>query len=207
MKNTDRQYIIMGAGGHAAVIADVLYQSGRLVKGFLDDRTEAGSEVLGVKVLGKLDSCSDYPECLFLIAIGYNEMRKRVSRTYPVEFGVAVHPSAIIGRQVEIGRGSVVMAGSVINVRTTIGEHCIVNTRASIDHDNILGDYVHISPGAVLGGGVSIGTCTHIGLGACVRNTVEICGGVVVGAGASVVKDITEPGTYIGVPAKRMSQR
>jgi len=201
----DKQYIIIGAGGHAAVIADILLQSGCSIRGFLDDAVAVGTEVLGTKVIGKLDFCMDNKDCLFIIGVGDNGIRKEISQSYPLDYGVATHPSAIIGLQVSIGRGTVIMAGCVINSRTAIGEHCIINTNASIDHDSVVGDFTHISPGAVLGGTVIVGSNSHIGIGSCVKNNINISDDVIVGAGASVVKDINTSGTYVGVPVRRVN--
>ena len=204
-RGCEKPYIIIGAGGHAAVIADILQKSCCHVKGILDDAIAVGTEVLGVKVLGKADKCLDHLECLFIIGVGNNHTRKRIAQSYRLEYGVAIHPSAIIGEQVEIGCGSVLMAGCIINPRTAIGEHCIINTGASIDHDNKISDFAHISPGAALGGDVFVGSRSHIGIGACVRNNIIICDDVVVGAGSAVVKDIVESGVYLGAPAQKKS--
>jgi len=204
MNKSLKEYIILGACGHAAVIADILHQCGCQIKGFLDDNVKLiGTEVLGSKVLGKIDDCKNYKECLFIIGIGSNQIRKKIAEAHPLEYGTAIHPSAVIGQQVSIGHGTVIMAGSVINSRTDIGNHCIINTRASVDHDNKLNDFVHVSPGAVLGGKVSVGLETHIGIGSCVRNNISIYSHAVVGAGAVVVKNIEESGVYIGIPAKK----
>ena len=202
MNNIEKDYIIIGAGGHGAVIADILYKRGFSLKGFLDDNIEVGTEILGAKVLGKVDTCLNYPDCMFIIGIGNGLIRKKIADKYPLEYGSAIHPSAIIGSQVKIGRGSVLMAGTILNPRTTIGKHCIINTAVSLDHDNILGDFVHISPNVASGGDVTIGPCTHIGIGTTIKNNITICPDTTIGAGAVVVKDITEPGTYIGVPAR-----
>ena len=88
-----------------------------------------------------------------------------------------------------------------------IGEHCIINTGAIVEHDNILENYVHISVGAKLAGTVHVGRATWIGIGASVSNNLSICENCMIGAGAVVVKDITESGTYIGVPAKKKEKR
>jgi len=205
MSNSEnRPYIIIGAGGHASVIADILFKCGYSVKGFLDDAVAVGTIVLGAKVLGNTDSCMDHPECLFIIGVGDNNTRKRIALSYPLEYGAAIHPSAVIGRQVGIGRGTVVMAGCVVNPKTAIGEHCIINTGACLDHDNKISDFAHVSPGAVFGGTVFIGSGTHVGIGSCIKNNIVICDDVVIGAGAVVVSDIVEPGTYAGVPARRI---
>ena len=199
-----RQYIILGAGGHAVVVADILFKAGLPLKGFLDDAMPVGTDILGSKVIGRIEDSKDYSECLFIVGIGDNQVRKKIVQAYDLGYGTAVHPSAIIGSQVSLGSGTVVMAGAVINSRTVVGCHCIINTNASVDHDNHINDFVHISPGVALGGNISIGECTHVGIGACVRNNISICNRVVVGAGAAVVKDIFSPGVYVGVPAKLM---
>jgi len=192
------QYIIIGAGGHGAVVADILRKRGYTVQGFLDDGIDIGAEVLGAKVLGKIDKCKSYPDAMFIIAIGDNETRKKIANAYPVEFGSAIHPSAIIGEDVKIGRGTVLMAGAIINPRTVVGSHCIINTAASLDHDNIIESYVHISPGVTTGGDVTICENTHVGIGAVIRNGITICPDAMIGAGAVIVKNITTPGVYIG---------
>lgn len=207
MSNAGREYIIIGAGGHAAVIADILLSSGCFVKGYLDDNLITGTEVLGIKVIGKPDDYADHKGCLFIIGIGDNYTRRKIAQAYPLEYGRAIHPSAEIGREVEIGRGSVVMAGCVINTRTVIGEHCIINTRVCSDHDNRIGDFAHISPGAVLGGTVIVGERSHIGLGASVRNNISIGDDVIIGAGAVVINDIPPNCTAVGVPAVPVNRK
>ncbi len=98
------------------------------------------------------------------------------------------------------------MAGVVINSSSRIGRGCIINTSSSIDHDNSIEDYVHISPGVKTAGSVGIGNGTWLGIGSVVSNKVNIYSGCKVGAGAVVVKDITEPGTYVGVPVRRVDR-
>ena len=139
-----RQYIIMGAGGHAVVIADILFKCGYSLKGFLDDVVAIDTDILGARLLGRLDDCMKHLDCLFLIGVGDNQTRKNIAQMYAIEYGVAIHPTAVIGSQVSIGQGTVVMAKSVINARTTIGEHCIVNTSATVEHDNHILDFVHV---------------------------------------------------------------
>lgn len=96
------------------------------------------------------------------------------------------------------------MAGAVINPYARIGEGCIINACASIDHDCIVGNFAHISVGAHLAGTVHLGDGVWMGIGSAVSNNLRICGDCVIGAGAIVIHDIDEPGTYIGVPARRL---
>ena len=117
----------------------------------------------------------------------------------------AVNSSAVISAlDTEIGAGSVVMANAVVNPSAHIGTHCIINTAAVVEHDNRIGDFSHISVGARLGGAVSIGAHTWIGIGAAVGNNVSICDHCIIGAGGAVIHAITESGTYVGVPARKI---
>ena len=201
----NRNIVIIGAGGHAKVIADIIEKSGDTVYGFLDDNKEA--KLYGYKYYGNIAECDKIAkeniDIYFIIAIGNNNIRKQISNTYNLNYCTLIHPSAVIGANVVIGKGTAVMANVVINPSTTIGSHCILNTGCIIEHDNKIDDYVHISPNATLGGTVNVGECTHIAIGATVINNINIVEGCTIGAGAVVVKDIIEKGNYIGIPAKR----
>ena len=119
----------------------------------MDDQTENGTKVLHGEVKGKLADCLKYREnAVFLIGVGDNQTRKKIAQTYPLNYATLIHPSVVIGSNVEIGKGTVVMAGAVINSGSRIGKHCIINTGATVDHDCVIHDFVHISPGAHLGG-------------------------------------------------------
>ena len=200
-----KDVIIVGAGGHAKVIADIVRKSGDNLVGFLDDYKESGAEFFDAFILGKTDSYTDYLDKEFIIAIGNNEIRgKMANQMQAITFYTAIHPTAVIAEGVSIGEGTCVMANAVINADAKVGKHCIINTAAVVEHDNILSDYVHISPTAALAGTVTVGKRTHVGVGAKVKNNTDIDADVVVGAGAVVVQNITEAGTYVGVPARKV---
>ena len=207
MKN---KLIIIGASGHGKVVADIAIKMNKWQSiAFLDD-DESIKTSMGLEVIGKTADAFTYKEeADFFVAIGSNTTREKVQEKF-IEQGLSVisliHPSAVIGTDVEIGIGSVVMAGIVINSSTRIGKGCIINTNSSLDHDNVIEDYVHISPGASLAGTVKVGKWSWLGIGSVVSNNVNICSSCKLGAGAVVVKDITEPGTYVGVPVRRVDR-
>lgn len=163
---------------------------------------------MGLEVIGTSDRIFEHiDEYEIFVGIGDNNTRQRIYEnleTAGVHIPVLVHPSAVIGDQVEIGKGTVVMAGAVINCCTNIGKGCIINTGSTIDHDNCIEDYVHISPGVHLAGSVRIGHGSWIGIGSVVSNNIKIISGCKAGAGSVVIKDIIESGVYIGTPAKRL---
>ncbi|MBR6134413.1 acetyltransferase [Candidatus Saccharibacteria bacterium] len=203
-----KNVVIIGAGGHAKVIADIILLSGDNILGFLDDNEEKqNSEVYkSYKVIGKISDAEKYKENDFIIAIGDNHTRETIAKEHQgLNWYTAVHPNATIADTVKIGDGTAIMAGVVINADSEIGNHCIVNTSSSIDHDNIIDDYVHISPGAHLAGKVFVGQYSWICAGATIINNINIRDDVIVGSGATVLKNLSVAGTYVGTPARNVS--
>lgn len=198
--------IIIGASGHGKVVADLARNNGYRSIAFLDDNPP-GSAVLGFPVLGKVDLFEKYQDSDYIVAIGDGAIRKAVQtrlNNAGAHIVTLVHPRAVVGQNVSIGDGSVVMAGAVINPDSILGEGCILNTCASVDHDCKIGSYSHIAVGAHIAGAVAVGSNCWIGAGATVINGASICSNCLLGAGAVAVKDIDTPGTYVGVPAKKL---
>lgn len=197
--------IIIGASGHAKVLADIAVKTGYKIIGFLDDN-ENISEVLGYKRLGKTSDCLKYKDtCKFVIGIGNNAVRKKISEEHSeLNFVTLIHPTASIGLSVTIGEGTVVMPMAVINSCATIGKHSIINSGAVVEHDCKVGDFCLIAPHTTLCGVVKIGNSVHMGAGSVVNQTLSVCDNVMVGSGSIVIKNITEPGTYVGVPTKKL---
>lgn len=198
-----KQLVIIGASGHGKVVADIARKIGYDEIYFLDDN-ENRMECGGYAVAGKSSRYVDF-DCDVIVAIGNPKDRERIQKDVELagkSVPALVHPNASIAEDVEIGKGTVVVAGAVINSGARIGRGCIINTGASVDHDCEVADFVHVSVGAHVAGTVRIGERTWIGAGATVSNNIDICADCMIGAGAVVIMDIEKPGTYIGVPAK-----
>ena len=201
-----KRVIIIGASGHGKVIADIVLQCGEILLGFLDDGAVVGEKVLGYPVLGSVSEWENYSDASFVIAIGNASVRERIANQMEgARWYTAIHPRAIISSlETIIGEGTVIMASAVVNPCSIIGKHCIINTSAVVEHDNKIEDYVHVSVGAKLAGNVFIGKRSWIGIGASVKNNLSICDNCMIGAGTVVAKTISESGTYIGVPARKV---
>ena len=201
-----RPLIIIGAAGHGEVCADIARLNGYENIRFLDDdkKIRRCGEYVVVGAVKDIVAYTDSSD--FFVAIGNSRIRQRITEKLRACHGLIItliHPAAVIAENVDIGAGTVVMAGSVINPGAHIGESCIVNTCSSVDHDCLIDKYCHISVGAHLAGSVETGAHVWVGAGAVVSNNLKIAGNTVVGAGAVIVKDITVSGTYIGVPARK----
>lgn len=203
-----KRIILIGASGHGKVCGEIAELSGYDEILFLDDNV-ALKDCGGYPVVG---AGADFERYIregtdFFVSIGNTNTRKQIQEKITASGGnmaMLIHPKSVIGKDIEIGAGCVVMAGVVINPGTEIGNGVIINTSSSVDHDCKIGAYCHIAVGAHICGGVNIDEETWIGAGAVVNNYLYVCSGCIIGAGAVVVKDIIKSGTYVGVPAKQV---
>jgi sugar O-acyltransferase (sialic acid O-acetyltransferase NeuD family) len=211
-----QKLLIYGAGGHAKVIVDIVHACGDFeIAGLIDDNpNKVGEKLLGEEVIGTFSDlvrlCSE--DMGIILGIGENRARFHVwerlqKAAVKCKYVTAIHPSAMVGEEVTLGEGTVVMAGTVINPGSRVGRHCIVNTASSIDHDCRIGDFVHIAPGAVLCGGVHVGDLSLVGVGATVLPGINIGREAVVGAGAVVTSDVPDSACVVGVPARPIQRR
>jgi len=208
--------VILGAGGHAKVIADailnpVLKSKGFDLVGFLDDNPVLLNErILDRPILGSLDDLKNVPHDAVVVGIGDNEDRCylfELLASRGEKFATIIHPSAVIAPDVKIGIGTVVFAGVVVNTAADIKDNIILNTGCTIDHDCIVESHSHICPGAHLGGNVHVGEGSWIGIGSTVLHNIDIGGWVTVGGGATVISDVLSNTTVVGVPAKALPKR
>lgn len=192
---------LLGVGGHAKVIVEMARLSSYHVYRLYDDNPVLHNfEFFGLIVSGPLNSLKNGSG---IISIGDNKVRKNVNeRLKNVKWEIIIHPSAIISTDVEIGEGTVIMAGAIIQPGVKIGKHCIINTGACIDHDCQINDYAHISPNTSLAGGVNVGEGTLIGIGSSIIPNIKIGQWSKIGAGSVVVHDQPDNYTVVGSPAK-----
>lgn len=166
-----KKIIIIGAGGHGKVVADtILAQDKYELIGFADLALPVGEEIIkGYKVIEKqsdvhlLKGQAD----VFVVAVGNNVVREQIYRDVAILFDpvTIIHPSAIIGSDVKIGTGTVVLANTVISTSCIIGDNTIVNAGTVVDHDCSVGNNVHLSIGTKVGSNskISDGCTTEIG--------------------------------------------
>jgi sugar O-acyltransferase (sialic acid O-acetyltransferase NeuD family) len=208
--NAKEKLIVFGAGGHAKVVIDIIEQQGQYeIAGLLDDDPRhRGQHFFGYPVLGTREELPALmsPQLRHaIVTIGDNASRAAVAAHLDQlgwRFASAVHPRASISQGVEIGAGSVVMAGCVVNADTHLGRQVILNTGATVDHDCRIGDAVHIAPGCHLCGGVSVGQGSFLGAGAVVTPGVKIGRKAIVGAGSTVIRDVADEAKVSGSPAR-----
>jgi len=203
--------LIIGAGGHAQVVADILnlnYALGKIFRpiGFIDDNESLhDQEFLGISVLGSSEKISEIPHDGVIIAIGDNKLRAKIYTELSKQgerLINAIHPSAVIAEDVTIGAGVVICGGVVVNTGTKIKNNVILNTGSTVDHHNLIHDHVHIAPGCALGGNVVLGEGTLLGIGSTIMPQKSVGSWSTVGAGGVVTNSIPNNVTAVGIPAQ-----
>lgn len=183
---------IYGNGGHAKVVANIARANGYDNLIFLDDNSD-------------MKFNSNLPKHPIIIAIGNALIRQKLQNlvlSSGFELITLIHPTAVIGSDVTIGNGSVVMPGAIINAKSTIGNGVIINSGAIIEHECTIGDFAHICPGVAIAGGSLIGERSWIGIGSSVIQNITIKPDITIGAGSVVVKDILEGSLAYGNPCR-----
>jgi UDP-perosamine 4-acetyltransferase len=200
--------IILGAGGHAKVIIDLLRAGGCYTIAGLLDPDPSPRSVLGVPVIGSDSALAKIRQegvVHAFIAVGENSLRSALAQDV-IRGGFvlinAVSPNAVLAPSVRLGSGVAIMPGAVINADSVVSDLAIVNTAASIDHDGDIGYCSHIAPGCAIAGNVSVGRLAFLGVGVSVIPGVSIGERAIIGSGACVVRDIPPGARARGVPAR-----
>jgi carbamoyl-phosphate synthase large subunit len=208
--------ILIGAGGHAKVLLDLLGLLGRNVLFVTDRNSRFHGQKLGtVEVRGYDELIFDFdPKQIRLVnavgSVGPPLLRRDIYQRFRekgYEFDTLIHPTAVVSDSARLEPGVQVMAGAVVQTGTWIKENSLINTRASVDHDCIIGPHVHIGPGVTLSGDVRIDATTHIGTGATIIQGIQVGGEAMIGAGAAVIADVAPRQRVAGVPARQIVSR
>lgn len=212
----EKPVILLGAGGHAKVLLDILLEQNAKVLGIVDkDGAGSSADLYGVPVIGSDSDVQRYhADEIELVngvgSIGSTALRQKIYEKFKRQgycFRQVIHSTAVVSRRAELAEGVQVMAGAVINIGTHISENSIINTNASVDHDCEIGAHVHIAPGVTLSGGVEVGGGSHIGTGVSVVQGVKIDKETIIGAGAVVVKDLVGKQVFCGIPARPIEDK
>lgn len=215
-----RPIIIFGAGGFAREVLQIILDINAECPtspqwqplGFIvDDSYITENCVHGLPILGSIDYLKTNPYAEIIIAIGSSAARQRIATRISAisknNFATLIHPRAWLGRNVSIGRGSIICSGSLITTDIQIGLHVQVNIGCTIGHDAILNDYVTLNPGTNVSGNVLIGEGSEIGTGSVLIPHAKIGEWSIIGAGSVVINSIAANTTSVGAPAKIIKTR
>ncbi len=148
--------IIIGAGGHGKVVYDAIIAQNKFeVIGFVDSQLKIGTKVIGqVEVICAQENVASLVKKAeyFIVAIGNNIIRAQVYDNLVSLFKPAtiIHPLSVIGSEVIIEDGTVVLAYAMINVLSKVGANTIINIGVIIDHECEIGNNVYLKLGAII---------------------------------------------------------
>lgn len=187
---------LIGYGGHAR---EVMSQMGKNLTCFVDDEYLCKN----TKPLSEFDP-NKYE---VMIAIADTQKRLEMVKKLPKEtkFFTWIHPSSLImDNNVKIGEGSFIGANSILTTNITIGKHVILNRGNQIGHDCEIGNYFSAMPGSIVSGNCNIGNEVYVGTNSSIKEKIKITDSVTIGLNSGVIKNILEPGVYIGTPCKKI---
>lgn len=180
------------------------------IVGVFDDFLTPQDYVSGVPVFGGINAILELYALDFfdelLIAIGYKHIILR-SKLYDelkgeIPFARLIHPHVWVDLTSTIEPGVVIYPGCIIDMHSTIGANSVLNLGCVIAHHSTVGEGCFLSPGVKIAGFVKVASASVLGIGTTVIDNITIASGVRTGAGAVVIDNVTEPGLYVGVPAK-----
>lgn len=204
-ESTNRKELaIYGFGGHAREVAfqmkNVIEREGLNLQFYVDDQY--------ANEIAKPISEFNPEERSMMVAVADPKDREEMVKRLPpeTEFFTFIHHAALVFDldNIEIGEGSFIGAFSIVTTNVKIGKHSILNRGNHIGHDTIAGDYLSMMPGAIISGNVTVGDRLYMGTGSSIREKLEICDDVTIGLNSGVVKNIKEPGIYVGLPTKKV---
>jgi len=203
----NKPVIILGGGGHASVLVDILRLNSVEIIGVSDPAYLKGELVFGdIPVINDeviLEKYS-YNKVSLINGIGPSPKSRRreiINEKFidvGYEFSSVIHPSALIAKSALLESGAQIMAGVIIQSRSTVSQNSVINTGAVIDHDCFIGKYSHIAPGAVICGNVNAGSSVFIGAGATVIENLSLEEGALVAAGTTLRKNLLKEEIYYG---------
>ena len=211
-----KQLIILGARGNSVDILDAVNEINAKSKsaryeciGFLDDDQHRwGQEIWGVKVLGPLESATNYPDAYFVNSIGsernFRQKAGIIAKTGlpPERFVTIVHPTASVSRMATLGKGVVVLQHVTISNQVSIGNHVIILPNSVISHDVVIGDYSCITGGVCISGMATIERDCYLGTNSSIIGNVKLETGCIIGMGAVIRHDVPANAVMVGNPAR-----
>ena len=192
---------IFGNGGFAREVYWLAKSLGIPIDAFID-----------LKVGQKYDLIPVMDESYFskikhtaIIAVGNPNLREKIaSKLNGANLITLIHNTVTNMSNNHIGNGSVICANCVLTCEINIDDFAQLNLGTTIGHDVRAGKFFTTAPGVHINGNNMIGNNVYFGSNASTIEGITICDNVTIGAGACVVKDIEEPGIYVGIPARKI---
>jgi sugar O-acyltransferase (sialic acid O-acetyltransferase NeuD family) len=211
-----KKVIVIGSGGHAKVIIDIINEMGCYsIIGITSTSLIKGDLFVGYEVLGDDNALTNYRnDSQISVAMGLggytnNDLRKKVYNNIKklgYNFINVIHPNSILSKTIKLGEGVTIFPGVIINSYANIGNNVIIATGSTIDHETNIGDHVLISAGVTIGAYTEIEDEVLLALGSKVISGLKIGKKSLIAAGAMLVSSTNENSKMFGIPAKEKKE-
>lgn len=210
-----KDIVIIGSGGFGREVAWLLEENNKIkqewnILGYVSN--DNNNEYLKYPILGTEDWLLKYEGFIHAACcVGNAELRHTIVNRYNdkhnIEFPPIISKDAIVAESAVIGKGAIICAGTIITVNVKVGDFSIINLDCTIGHEAELEPFVTMYPNVNVSGNVHIGRETEIGTGSVIIQGIHIGQHAIIGANASVVRNVPEWTTSVGVPAKVIKER
>jgi sugar O-acyltransferase (sialic acid O-acetyltransferase NeuD family) len=203
----NKPILVIGGGGHAAVLVEILRQTNQDIIGIVAPVIDSRRKILeGIRHFKDDTDILQFPsESVFLVngigSLPGNPTRETIYNKFVemgYQFANVTAPSSIVSKYADLDQGVQILPGAIVQCGAKIGRNTIVNSGAIVEHDCVIGGHNHLAPGAMLSGEIWTGDSVHIGTGAVVIQSIAIGHGATVGAGANITKDVANGATAFG---------
>lgn len=195
----NKPLIMIGGGGHASVLADILLSQGSKILAVSSPEPICNYSMLSdIKRLGSDEEVMSFSidEVKLVNGIGPRPgvyLRMEIAQKFEdkgYQFESVVSDAATVSKFSKLDKGVQILHGAIVQCGVELGLHSVVNTRSSVDHGCVIGAHSHIAPNATICGEVVVGENVYVGAGATVIQNLSIGADVIIGAAAIVTKDI-----------------
>lgn len=200
----NERILIIGGGDGAVQILDVLAKTPQQrAVAIVDDNTAlVGRTIDGVPVVGSIaanEIVAMVERCeVDKAVISISTLIPLRARLYEqlhargVSFANIIHPSAVIGANVSLGEGNVIMAFCHIGACATLGNNNFLSAYCSIEHHGVLGSHCSFGPAVVTSSRVQFGDRVRCGTGIFLEPKLSIGNDAIIGSGCIIREDIPE---------------
>jgi sugar O-acyltransferase (sialic acid O-acetyltransferase NeuD family) len=197
-----QRLLIIGGGNGAVQIIDALARipQQRAVAILDDNAAIHGKTVAGVPVIGAIDpvraaellatGAIDAAVISVSTSIAFRARIFTAWRAQGIPFANVIHPNAVVGMNVTMGEGNVVMAFCHFGACATVGDNNFLSAYCSIEHHCVLGSHCSFGPGVVTSSRVQIGDGVRFGTGIFIEPGVQIGADTVIASGLAIAQHI-----------------
>lgn len=162
-----------------------------------------GFSIISPEEFRKLENKNDY-QYLVTITLDLKERKEIIDiiESLNLDCVTYVHDSSLVHESAKLGKGVAIFSFNLVMANAVIGNHCIIDAYCLVGHDTVIGNNCMILSGTLIAGKTRVGENCVFNMKSAAINKISICNNVIVGAFSNITKSISQPGMYVGSPAR-----